>query len=134
MRLPQVGTPINAAVAVTEGLLRILNQELAGVLAHELAHVKNRDTLIMTVAATLGGALSTLADMAMWSSILGRGNDSEQQEGGHPMAGLLGVIIAPFVAMLIQMAISRTREYMADETGARTSPTIRWHWLGLKKN
>lgn len=114
-------SPEKAAVAVTAGLLQMLDKnELRGVLAHELAHVQNRDTLIMTVAATVGGALSMIADMAMWGAMLGRGqNQSEQEGGGHPLAGLLGVMLAPFVAMLIQMSISRTREFMADEAGAR---------------
>lgn len=112
--------PQNAAVAVTEGILRLLDrEELAGVLAHELGHVQNRDTLIMTVAATLAGALSHVANMAMWGAMLGgRSND---EEGSHPIAGLLGVILAPFLAMLIQMAISRSREFLADEHGARLS-------------
>jgi len=111
--------PQNAAVAVTEGIVRLLNrEELAGVLAHELSHVQNRDTLIMTVAATLAGALSHLANMAMWGAMLG-GGSSRDEEGGHPIAGLLGVIIAPLAATLIQMAISRSREFLADEHGAR---------------
>jgi heat shock protein HtpX len=110
--------PDHAAVAVTVGLLDMLNRdELEGVLAHELGHIKNRDTLISTIAATFAGALSHLANMSMWSHLLGgRSNDDE---GGHPMAGLLGVIVAPIAASLIQMAISRSREFMADETGAQ---------------
>lgn len=112
--------PQHAAVAVTEGILRLLDRdELAGVLAHELGHVQNRDTLIMTVAATLAGALSHLANMAMWGAMLGGRSDDD--EGGHPIAALLGVILAPFVAMLIQMAISRSREFLADEHGAQLS-------------
>src|SRR5215467_15421803 len=113
--------PQHAAVAVTQGIMRALNrEELAAVLAHELGHVQNRDTLIMTVAATLAGALSHLANMAMWGAMLG-GRSSNDDEGGHPIAALLGVLIAPFVAMLIQMAISRSREFLADEHGARLS-------------
>ena len=113
--------PQNAAVAVTEGLLRLLDrEELEGVLAHELSHVRHRDTLIMTITASLAGALSMLANMAMWSSFLG-GGSSEDEEGGHPFAGLLGVIIAPIVASLIQLAISRSREFMADERGAHVT-------------
>jgi heat shock protein HtpX len=112
--------PQNAAVAVTIGLTRLLNkEEMAGVLAHELGHVKNRDTLIMTVSATLAGALSMLANMAMWGAFFGRSDDDE--EGGNPLAGLLGIIIAPIAASLIQMAISRSREFLADEAGARLS-------------
>jgi heat shock protein HtpX len=112
--------PQNAAVAVTIGLTRLLNkEEMAGVLAHELGHVKNRDTLIMTVSATIAGALSMLANMAMWGAFFGRSDDDD--EDGNPLAGLLGIIIAPIAASLIQMAISRSREFLADEAGARLS-------------
>jgi heat shock protein HtpX len=112
--------PQNAAVAVTEGIMRLLDhEELAGVLAHELGHVHNRDTLIMTVAATLAGALSHLANMAMWGAMLG--GRSDDNEGGNPLAGLLGILIAPIAATLIQMAISRSREFQADEHGAQVS-------------
>lgn len=112
--------PQHAAIAVTQGLLRLLNrEELAGVIAHELGHVKNRDTLIMAVAATLAGALSMIANIAQWGLIFGGGR-SDDEEGTHPAAALLGIIIAPLAAMLIQMAISRSREFFADETAART--------------
>ncbi len=115
--------PQHAAVAVTEGLLRMLDRdELAGVLAHELGHVKNRDTLVMTVAATIAGAVSMLASIAHWGMIFGGGRSSDDgEEGAHPAAGLLGIILAPIAAMLIQMAISRSREFIADDTGARVS-------------
>lgn len=115
--------PQHAAVAVTEGLMRLLDRdELAGVLAHELGHVKNRDTLVMTVAATIAGAVSMLANLAHWGMIFGGGRSSEDgEEGAHPAVGLLGVILAPIAAMLIQMAISRSREFVADEAGARVS-------------
>lgn len=107
--------PEHAAVAATAGILELLNrEELEGVLAHELGHVKNRDTLISTIAATIAGALSHLASMAMWSRMLG----GRQEDEGHPAAGLLAVLVAPIAAGLIQMAISRSREFMADETGA----------------
>lgn len=110
--------PQHAAVAVTEGLMRFLTRgELRGVIAHELAHVKNRDTLVMTVVGAMAGALSMLAQMAMFNSLFGGGDDEE--EGGSAMGGLLGVIVAPIAAMLIQMAISRSREFTADETGAQ---------------
>jgi heat shock protein HtpX len=112
--------PENAAVAVTAGLVRMLERdELAGVIAHELSHVKHRDTLVMTIAAALAGALSFLANMAMWGSLLGGGMSNDDDEGGaHPIAGLLGILVAPIAASLIQMAISRSREFMADERGA----------------
>jgi len=115
--------PEHAAVAVTQGLLRVLDRaEVEGVLAHEIAHVRNRDTLVMAIAATLAGTLSTLANMAMWASMLGgnRGEGEGDSESG-PFAGLLGVLVAPFAAMLIQMAISRSREFVADEYGAHLS-------------
>ncbi|MEW6209644.1 MAG: zinc metalloprotease HtpX [Acidobacteriota bacterium] len=113
--------PQNAAVAVTEGIVRLLSrEELRGVIAHELGHVRNRDTLIMTVAATIAGALSHLATMAMWSGMLG-GRSDDDEDGGSPLGGLLGIILAPIAAALIQMAISRSREFMADEEGARLS-------------
>jgi heat shock protein HtpX len=111
--------PENAVVAVTEGLLRTMNpDELAGVLAHELGHVKNRDILIGSIAATMAGAIMMIANMAKWGAIFGgfRGND---REGGGGAIGLIAMaIIAPIAAMLIQMAISRSREYLADATAA----------------
>ena len=110
--------PENAAVAVTAGIMRMLNRdELEGVLAHELGHVLNRDTLISTVAATIAGALSHLANMAMWGAMLGGRNSDGDNRGGHPIVALVGIIVAPMAAMLIQMAISRSREFLADETG-----------------
>ena len=110
--------PQHAAVAVTAGLMRMLaRDELEGVLAHELAHVRHRDTLVMTVTASLAGALSMVANMAMWGAVFG-GGDGDDDEGGHPFAGLLGVMVAPFAATLIQLAISRSREFMADQLGA----------------
>jgi len=109
--------PAHAAVAVTNGILKILSPtELKGVLAHEMGHVKNRDILIQTVAATLGGAITYLAYMGQWAAIFG-GRDDE--DGGSALGALLMAILAPIAAMLIQMAISRSREYLADATGAR---------------
>jgi heat shock protein HtpX len=115
-------SPKNSSVAVTEGLLSMLNRdEIRGVIAHELGHIRNRDTLIMAVAATVAGALSQLANLAMWSTLLGGTSHSEDEEHGHPAGGLLALLIAPVAATLIQMAISRSREFLADEAGARTS-------------
>jgi heat shock protein HtpX len=113
--------PQHAAVAVTEGILRIMTEdELRGVLAHELSHVKNRDTLIMTIAATIAGAITYLAQMAQWAAIFGgRRSDDEGGGGGSAIGALLMAILAPIAAMLIQMAISRSREYEADASGAR---------------
>ncbi|NMA51843.1 MAG: M48 family metalloprotease, partial [Peptococcaceae bacterium] len=93
--------------------------ELAGVLAHELAHIKNRDVLIGTVAATFAGAISMIANVIQWGAILGMGRSDEEGGGGGLIGGLLLAIIAPIAAMIIQMSISRSREYMADESGAR---------------
>jgi heat shock protein HtpX len=113
--------PAHAAVAVTYGIRRILNKrELAGVLGHELSHVKNRDILVSTIAATLAGAISYLAYMAQWAAIFGGSRDRE--EGGNSIFGLLFMmIVAPLAAMLIQMAVSRSREYMADASGAKVT-------------
>jgi heat shock protein HtpX len=115
-------SPAKGAVAMTEGILRILTpDELEGVIAHELAHIAHRDTLIMTVSATIAGTLSSLGNMAMWGAMMGGGRSHDDEEGGHPAAMLVSAIVAPFAAMLIQMAISRSREYMADEAAARYS-------------
>jgi heat shock protein HtpX len=112
-------SPQHAAVAVTEGILRIMNDtELEGVLAHELSHVLNRDVLISTVAATVAGAISMLANMAQWGLMFG-GSRDEEGRGTNPIALLLTVILAPIAAMLIQMAVSRSREYQADASGSR---------------
>jgi heat shock protein HtpX len=112
--------PSHAAVAATEGILRILSpEELEGVMAHELGHVKNRDILISTIAATFAGAISMIGSMLQWGAMLGAGRDDED---GGGLAGLVGslamAILAPIMAMLIQMAVSRSREYLADATGA----------------
>src|SRR5438067_10695249 len=113
--------PHHAAVAVTEGIMRILNdEELEGVLAHELAHVKNRDVLISTIAATLAGAITYLAHMAQWAALWGGGRSSDDEEGGgNPFALILMAVLAPIAALLVQLAVSRAREFQADATGAR---------------
>lgn len=116
--------PQHAAVAATEGILRILTEdELEGVMAHELGHVRNRDVLISTIAATLAGAIMMLAHMARWAAFFGGMRRSDDDEGGG--AGVLGLvamaIVAPLAAMFIQMAISRAREFLADAAGAQIS-------------
>jgi heat shock protein HtpX len=115
--------PEHAAIAVTEGIVRVMSEdELEGVLAHELAHVQNRDTLIMAVAATLAGAVTYMAHMAQWAMIFGGGRrDSDEDDGGGGglVGGLLMIVLAPLAATLIQLAISRSREFHADATGAR---------------
>ena len=115
-------SPQKGAVAVTTGIMRILDRnELAGVIAHELAHIKNRDTLIASVAATAAGAIAMLADIVMWGFIFSGFGGSDEEEGGglgEMVGGFLTLMLAPVGALLIQMAISRSREYSADATGA----------------
>ncbi len=123
--------PENAVVAVTEGLLDLMEpEEVRGVLAHELAHVKNRDILIGTIAATMAGAIMMLASMARWGAVLGRG-------GGNNRGGGIGVLLmsmlAPMGAMVIQMAVSRSREYLADATGAKVAGSPEGLALALEK-
>jgi heat shock protein HtpX len=110
--------PSHASVAVTEGILGVLNdEELEGVLAHELGHVRNRDILTSSIAATLAGAITMIARMAFWAGIFGGGRRDRDDEGGGA-AGLIMMILAPFAAMLIQLWVSRTREYAADASAA----------------
>ncbi|HYE91378.1 MAG TPA: zinc metalloprotease HtpX [Terriglobales bacterium] len=114
--------PEHAVVAVTEGILRVLDEdELEGVLAHELSHVKNRDVLVSTVAATLAGAITYLAHMAQWSAMFGGRHHDEEEGGTSPIAAIAMAIVAPIAAMLVQMAVSRSREFGADATGAQIS-------------
>lgn len=111
--------PKHASVAVTHGILNLLDdEELEGVLAHELGHVKNRDILTSSIAATLAGAITMVARMGFWASLFGGGRD-DRDRGGGGMTGLLMIILAPIAATLIQLAISRSREYEADATGAK---------------
>ena len=114
--------PEHAAVAVTDGIRRILNKrELAGVLGHELSHVKHRDILVSTIAATLAGAIGYLAQMAQWAMIFGGSRDRDEEGGGNIFGLIIMMIVAPIAAMLIQMAVSRSREYGADEGGAKVT-------------
>ncbi|PYX30182.1 MAG: zinc metalloprotease HtpX [Acidobacteria bacterium] len=111
--------PSHASVAVTRGILELLtDEELEGVLAHELGHVNNRDILISSVAATLAGAITMLANMGKWAMIFGGYGRDRDDRGGGGLAGLLMLIVAPIAATLIQLAVSRSREYQADATGA----------------
>lgn len=111
--------PHHAAVAVTQGILKLLTrEELAGVLGHELGHVRNRDTLTSCVVATLAGAITMLSRSAMW---FGGGRRDGERGGGNPLVGLAALILAPLAAMLVQTAISRTREFAADRAGAELS-------------
>ncbi|MDD5101160.1 MAG: zinc metalloprotease HtpX [Syntrophales bacterium] len=113
----------HAVVAVTEGLLRILSRdELEGVLSHEMTHIRNRDILIGSIAATLAGAIVMLANMAQWTAMFGGGGHDDDEGGGSNIFGLIFMaMLAPIAATLIQMAISRSREFLADEGGARIS-------------
>lgn len=124
--------PKHAAVAVTTGIMRTLShEELQGVIGHELAHVQHRDILISTIAATIAGAISYLAQMAQWAMIFGNRGDDE--EGGNPIAALIMMIVGPIAALIVQMAISRSREYAADEGGARLAGNPRYLAGALRK-
>ena len=112
--------PEHAVVAVTQGITRLLSrEELSGVIAHELAHIKHRDMLTGTIVATIAGAISMLAQMAQWAMIFGGGRRDNDDEGGSPIVAIVMMIVAPIAAMLVQMAISRTREFEADKGGAQ---------------
>jgi heat shock protein HtpX len=114
--------PQHAVIAVTEGILRLCTPaELKGVLGHETGHIVHRDILIQTVAATLAGAIMIVADMIRWGAIFGMGSSSQDENRGGGLAMIVMAILAPFAAMLIQMAISRSREYLADDAGAKFS-------------
>jgi heat shock protein HtpX len=112
--------PSHSALAVTKGLLDMMDdEELEGVVAHELGHVKNRDILISSIAATIAGAITWLAHMARWGAMFGGYGGGRDREGSNPLALIAMAILAPIAAIVIQMAVSRSREYAADETGAR---------------
>jgi heat shock protein HtpX len=124
--------PEHGAIAVTTGIMRILSkEELKGVLAHELAHIKHRDILVATVAATIAGAISYLAQMAQWTMFFG-GRDNER-DGGSPLAAIVMMIVGPIAALLIQMAISRSREYGADAGGAQIAGNPQYLASALRK-
>jgi len=126
--------PEHAVVAVTQGILRLLDEnELKGVLAHELAHVKHRDILIGSIAATLAGAIMMVASMARWAALFGGFGGRDDDDGGGVMGLIAMSILAPMAAMLIQMAISRSREYAADAAGASFSGSPRGLASALKK-
>ncbi|MBS3122638.1 zinc metalloprotease HtpX [Candidatus Woesearchaeota archaeon] len=113
-------SPSHAAVACTHGIMNLLNKdELKGVIAHEISHIKNRDILIQTVAATIAGIISYVAAMAKWSAIFGGFGGDRNNNGGNMISLLLIAIITPIIALIIQLAISRSREYLADESAAR---------------
>lgn len=114
--------PEHAAVAATTGIMRILTrEELMGVMAHELTHVRNRDILISSIAATIAGAVTYLAHMAQWASMFGSGRDRDDEGSGSIIGLIVMAVVAPLAALLIQMAISRSREYSADQGGAEIS-------------
>lgn len=126
--------PKHAAVAVTTGIMRILSrEELQGVIGHELAHVKHRDILISTIAATIAGAISYLSQMAQWAMIFGGRGGNDEEGGSNPIAALVMMIVGPIAALIIQMAISRSREYSADEGGARIAGNPRYLSVALRK-
>ncbi len=126
--------PKHAAVAITTGIMRILsNEELQGVIGHELAHVKHRDILISTIAATIAGAISYLAQMAQWAMIFGGHRGDDDEGGGSPIAAIIMMIVGPIAALIVQMAISRSREYAADEGGAKIAGNPRYLAGALKK-
>jgi len=126
--------PKHAAVAATEGILRLLTrEELSGVMAHEMGHVRNRDILIGTIAATIAGAISMLANMAQWAMIFGGGRRDDNEGRGGMIGAIAMIILAPIAAALIQMAISRSREFEADATGARICGNPLWLASALKK-
>lgn len=123
--------PKNAVVACTEGILDLLSKdELKGVIAHEISHVKNKDMLVATIAATLAGIISYAAYVAQWGLLFGRG---ERDDSGNALGALILIILTPIIAMILQLAITRSREYLADESGARTVKNVRGLASALQK-
>ncbi|HEC97973.1 MAG TPA: zinc metalloprotease HtpX [Nitrospirae bacterium] len=126
--------PKHAAVAVTNSIMRLLSpEELEGVIGHELTHIRHRDILVSSVAATIAGAITFLAQMAQWAFIFGGFGRGSNDEGGNPFVALLMMIVAPIAAMIVQMAISRSREYAADAGGARITGNPRYLASALRK-
>ena len=126
--------PKHAAVAVTTGIMRILSrEELQGVIGHELAHVKHRDILISTIAATIAGAISYFSQMAQLAMIFGGRGGNDEEGGSNPIAALVMMIVGPIAALIVQMAISRSREYAADQGGARIAGNPRYLSGALRK-
>lgn len=126
--------PEHAAVAVTTGIMKLLNkEELSGVIGHELAHIRNRDILIGTIAATIAGAISYLSQMAYYASLFGGGDRDGEDRGSNPIVAIVMMIVAPIAAMIIQMAISRSREYGADNGGAEIAGNPIYLASALKK-
>ncbi len=126
--------PKHAAVAVTNSIMRLLSpEELEGVIGHELTHIKHRDILVSSVAATIAGAITFLAQMAQWAFIFGGFGRGSNDEGGNPFVALIMMIVAPIAAMIVQMAISRSREYAADAGGARITGNPRYLASALRK-
>ena len=126
--------PKHAAVAVTNSIMRLLSrEELEGVIGHELAHIKHRDILVSSVAATIAGAISYLAQMAQWAFIFGGFGRGSDERGGNPFVALIMMIVAPIAAMIVQMAISRSREFAADTGGAKITGNPRYLASALRK-
>ncbi len=126
--------PKHAAVAVTNSIMRLLSpEELEGVIGHELTHIRHRDILVSSVAATIAGAITFLAQMAQWAFIFGGFGRGSNDEGGNPFVALIMMIVAPIAAMIVQMAISRSREYAADAGGARITGNPRYLASALRK-
>lgn len=126
--------PRHAVVAVTQGILELLSEEeLKGVLGHELAHVEHRDILIASIAATIAGAVSMLTSWARWAFMFGGGRRDDREEGSNPLVLLVMIIVAPIAALLIQLAVSRSREFDADEGGARLAENPLYLASALKK-
>jgi heat shock protein HtpX len=126
--------PQHGVVAVTEGLMRLMSpREVRGVIAHELAHIKNRDILVSTIAASIAGAVAYIANAVQWAAIFGGGQQQDEEGGGSPIGTLALALLAPIAATLVQLGISRSREYLADETAARLTGDAEGLALALER-